>query len=51
LIARGYPNREVASEVPLSENTVKTHVQSIFGKLGAHNRVEAAMLASRRNLI
>jgi DNA-binding NarL/FixJ family response regulator len=37
--------------VHLSENTVKTHVQSIFGKLGAHNRVEAAMLASRKNLI
>jgi DNA-binding NarL/FixJ family response regulator len=51
LIARGYSNREIASEVHLSENTVKTHVQSIFGKLGAHNRVEAAMLASRRNLI
>jgi DNA-binding NarL/FixJ family response regulator len=51
LMARGYSNREIAAEVHLSENTVKTHVQSIFGKLGAHNRVEAAMLASRKNLI
>lgn len=51
LMARGYSNREIAAEVHLSENTVKTHVQSIFGKLGAHNRVEAVMLASRTNLI
>ena len=51
LMARGYSNREIAAEVHLSENTVKTHVQSIFGKLGAHNRVEAVMLASRRSLI
>src|SRR3979411_74248 len=43
-----YPNMERAAEVHLSENTVKTHVQSIFGKLGAHNRVVAAMLASRK---
>jgi DNA-binding NarL/FixJ family response regulator len=51
LMARGYSNREIAAEVHLSENTIKTHVQSIFGKLGARNRVEAAMLASRKNLI
>jgi DNA-binding NarL/FixJ family response regulator len=30
---------------------VKTHLQAIFGKLGVRNRVEAAMVASRRNLI
>ena len=51
LMAAGYSNREIAAEVHLSENTVKTHVQTIFGKLGAHNRVEAAMLASRKHLI
>jgi DNA-binding NarL/FixJ family response regulator len=51
LMARGYSNKEIASEIHLSENTVKTHVQAIFAKLGAHNRVEAAMLASRKNLI
>jgi DNA-binding NarL/FixJ family response regulator len=51
LIVKGHSNKEIAEEIHLSENTVKTHLQSIFGKLGVRNRVEAAMLASRRNLI
>jgi DNA-binding NarL/FixJ family response regulator len=51
LIARGYSNREIAAEVHLSENTIKTHTQTIFTKLGAHNRVEAAMQATQQHLI
>jgi two-component system response regulator DevR len=51
LIARGYSNREIAQKVHLSENTIKTHVQSILSKLQARNRVEAAILAARRGLI
>jgi two-component system response regulator DevR len=51
LIIKGYSNREIATEIHLSENTVKTHLQAIFAKLGVRNRVEAAMLASRRHLI
>jgi DNA-binding NarL/FixJ family response regulator len=51
LIIKGYSNREIATEIHLSENTIKTHLQAIFAKLGVRNRVEAAMLASRRHLI
>jgi DNA-binding NarL/FixJ family response regulator len=51
LIIKGYSNREIATEIHLSENTIKTHLQAIFTKLGVRNRVEAAMLASRRHLI
>ena len=47
LISRGHSNREIAAEVHLSENTVKSHVQEIFRKLGVHNRVEAAILAGK----
>jgi two-component system response regulator DevR len=47
LISRGHSNREIAAEVHLSENTVKTHVQEIFRKLGVRNRVEAAILAGK----
>jgi two-component system, NarL family, response regulator DevR len=47
LIAEGFSNREIASRVYLSENTVKSHVQEIFRKLGVRNRVEAALTASR----
>ncbi|MGA7913417.1 MAG: response regulator transcription factor [Candidatus Dormiibacterota bacterium] len=51
LVAEGYSNREVASKVNLSENTIKTHLQTIFAKLGVRNRVEAAMVAAKNNLI
>jgi DNA-binding NarL/FixJ family response regulator len=51
LVSRGYSNREIAAEVHLSENTVKTHLQDVFRKLGARNRVEAAMLAAERRWI
>ncbi len=47
LIAAGLSNREIASRVRLSENTVKSHIQEIFRKLGVGNRVEAALTASR----
>jgi DNA-binding NarL/FixJ family response regulator len=51
LVRRGYSNREIAADVHLSENTVKTHLQDVFRKLGARNRVEAAMLAAERHWI
>ncbi|HEX3462295.1 MAG TPA: response regulator transcription factor [Acidimicrobiales bacterium] len=47
LIAEGFSNREIASRVYLSENTVKSHVQEIFRKLDVRNRVEAAILATK----
>jgi DNA-binding NarL/FixJ family response regulator len=51
LISRGHSNREIAADVHLSENTVKTHVQEIFRKLGVRNRVEAAILAGKSGWI
>jgi len=49
LMTRGFSNREIATEVHLSENTIKSHVQEIFRKLGVHNRVEAVMTATKHN--
>lgn len=49
LMTRGFSNREIASEIHLSENTIKTHVQEIFRKLGVHNRVEAVMTATKNH--
>jgi two-component system, NarL family, response regulator DevR len=51
LMTRGFSNREIATEVHLSENTIKTHVQEIFRKLGVRNRVEAAILAGKSGWI
>jgi len=47
LMAQGFSNKEIAFKVYLSENTVKSHVQEMFRKLQVHNRVEAALLASK----
>lgn len=46
LVARGLRNREIAAQLNISENTVKRHLQSIFSKTGAHDRVELAAMAA-----
>jgi GAF domain-containing protein len=51
LIGQGHSNREIADQLHLSENTVKTHIQGIFNVLAVRNRAEAAMTAAKRNLI
>ena len=51
LVAAGLGNKEVASRLGISEHTVKFHMASIMGKLGAGSRTEAVTLAIRRALI
>jgi two-component system response regulator DegU len=45
LVANGLRNRDIASELKISENTVKRHLQSIFDKTGARDRLELAVMA------
>jgi DNA-binding NarL/FixJ family response regulator len=42
LVVLGLTNREIADKLYLAESTVKTHLSSVFGKLDAHSRAEAA---------
>ncbi len=51
LLAQGKPNKEIASALVFSERTVKFHVSSILGKLGASNRTEALKLAAQQGLV
>jgi DNA-binding NarL/FixJ family response regulator len=50
-LARGRSNREIARALRVSEKTVKTHVSSIFGKLGVADRTQAALHAVRSGLV
>jgi DNA-binding NarL/FixJ family response regulator len=51
LLAEGLSNKAIAARLGISDQTVKFHVASIGGKLGAANRTEAVRLAVRRGLI
>ena len=51
LIAQGQQNKEIAASLIISERTVKFHVSSILGKLGAGNRTEAVHIAAQQGLI
>jgi len=51
LMAEGLPNKSIAARLGISDQTVKFHVASIAGKLGAANRTDAVRLAVRRGLI
>ena len=51
LIARGMPNKEIAAELVISQNTVRNHVRNILEKLRVRSRVEAAMYAVREKLV
>jgi len=51
LLAAGLGNKEIAPRLGISEHTVKFHVASIMGKLGAGSRTEAVTLGIRRGLI
>jgi DNA-binding NarL/FixJ family response regulator len=51
LLAEGLPNKAIGDRLGISDQTVKFHVASITGKLGASNRTEAVRIAVRRGMI
>jgi DNA-binding CsgD family transcriptional regulator len=51
ILAEGLSNKAIARRLGISDQTVKFHVASICGKLGAANRTEAVRRAVRRGLI
>ena len=50
-LGQGKSNKEIATALNISERTVKFHMSSILGKLGADNRTEAVTIAMQRGLI
>lgn len=50
-IVAGKANKEIAYDLDVSENTVKTHVKNVFEKLGVSDRTSAATAAIKRGLV
>ncbi len=51
LVARGLSNREIASQLFVSENTVKTHCARVFDKVGAARRTQAVQRGKELGLL
>jgi DNA-binding NarL/FixJ family response regulator len=51
MVAAGLRNKEIALKLTIGEGTVKTHLHTIYEKLGVHGRVELTMYAYERGLI
>lgn len=51
MVVGGMSNKEIAFALDNSENTIKTHVQNIFGKIGVSDRTSAATTAIKRGLV
>lgn len=51
LIAAGDANKQIASHLSISEETVKSRVKNILAKLGANDRTHAAMIGVKRGII
>ena len=50
-IVDGKSNKEIGAELDISEATVKTHINSLLGKLGVTDRTQAATAAIRRGMV
>ena len=51
LVTRGLSNRDIAELLKIREDSVKKHTNAIYAKIGASNRVEAAAIAIRKQLL
>ena len=51
LLTRGLSNRDIAELLNIREDSVKKHTNAIYAKIGASNRVEAAAIAIRKQLL
>jgi DNA-binding NarL/FixJ family response regulator len=51
LVARGHDRREVARQLFLSEGTVRSHLEHIYGKIGVSNRASATLFAVENDLL
>jgi DNA-binding NarL/FixJ family response regulator len=51
LLAEGLSDKEIAERLYVGSGTVRSHVVSVFGKLGVHSRLQALVFAVRHGLV
>ena len=51
LVAKGNANKAIGARLSLTEETVKSHIRNILGKLGANDRTHAVAIALKRGII
>lgn len=51
LMSQGLDNKTIADRLQISVSTVRGHVQGVLEKLGAHSKLEAVVIASRKGLV
>ncbi len=51
LIIKGDSNHKIAEKLNISIHTVKAHIESIYRKFGAHNKVQAAIYSIYKGII
>ena len=51
LLARGLPTKQIAQELVITPKTVSTHIEHIYTKIGASNRVGASLFATEHGLV
>ncbi|MEU5692942.1 helix-turn-helix domain-containing protein [Actinosynnema sp. NPDC020468] len=51
LLAQGFGTSAIAEGMGVSTTTVRTHIQSLLGKLGVHSRLQAVALTARTSLL
>ncbi|MCM3733356.1 response regulator transcription factor [Fictibacillus nanhaiensis] len=51
LVAKGFSNKEISKQLSITENTVKTHMKNILGKLHLENRVQLASYAYDNGIV
>jgi DNA-binding NarL/FixJ family response regulator len=50
-IVAGRSNKEIGTDLSISEATVKTHINNLLGKLGVGDRMRAARVALQRGIV
>ena len=50
-LAEGYSTPEIADDLGITRNTLRTHIHNIMGKLGARSKLEAVLTAIRHGIV